>query len=239
MNHHATKPRICVSLACDEATSIFSLLQQAYQQKADLAEIRLDYLSDPQKVDLKALCRESSLPLLFTNRASFEGGRFRGGEEERIGLLLRAIEAGASFIDIEFATHVALRERIHVTASEYHCKVIVSHHDFSHTPDSATLHHLLSRMEATSADIIKIVTTATSVDDVKGLLSLYSRHYREPCAPPACELIAFCMGERGRMSRLCAMTLGAPFTYATLEAGKETAPGQLSIGEVQNFLNYW
>ncbi len=36
------------------------------------------------------------------------------------------------------------------------------------------------------------------------------------------------MGEKGVISRIAAPMLGAEFTFAAPEAGKETAPGQIS-----------
>lgn len=239
------KPFVCVSLACDTETSLYNLLQRAFEQKAGLAEIRLDYLTAPNEIDLKALCSNAPLPLLFTNRASFEGGRFRGKEEERIALLVNSIEAGAAGVDVELATEQHLRLLVQKKAKEYGCTCIVSHHDFTCTPDLNTLHKLLAEMKMTAADILKLVTTALNAEDVKRILSLYNWWSNQTQTPLETErstqnhLIAFCMGERGRMSRLCAMTLGAAFTYASLESGQETASGQLSIEEVREFLNYW
>lgn len=205
----------------------------------------MDYLAEPHRIDLKALCSNAPLPLLFTNRASFEGGRFRGNEEERIALLVSAIEAGAAGIDVELATEQNLRRLVQKKAREHGCTYIISHHDFTCTPNLNVLHKLLAEMDMTAADILKLVTTALNADDVRRLLSLYKWWSNKTKVPVETEratqnhLIAFCMGERGRMSRLCAMTLGAGFTYAALESGQETASGQLSIEEVRGFLHYW
>jgi 3-dehydroquinate dehydratase len=35
------------------------------------------------------------------------------------------------------------------------------------------------------------------------------------------------MGKEAQITRIAAPLLGAPFTYAALESGRETAPGQL------------
>jgi 3-dehydroquinate dehydratase type I len=35
------------------------------------------------------------------------------------------------------------------------------------------------------------------------------------------------MGHKGRITRIAALLLGSPFTYASLAAGKETAEGQI------------
>jgi 3-dehydroquinate dehydratase type I len=46
-------------------------------------------------------------------------------------------------------------------------------------------------------------------------------------------LVCFCMGEKGKVSRLLSPMFGAYFTFASLE-GDSTAPGQMSIAEMRN-----
>ncbi|MDX1596241.1 MAG: type I 3-dehydroquinate dehydratase, partial [Nitrosopumilaceae archaeon] len=44
-------------------------------------------------------------------------------------------------------------------------------------------------------------------------------------------LIAFAMGEEGRISRILCLHLGSPYTYVSL--GKAVAPGQFSVDEIK------
>jgi 3-dehydroquinate dehydratase I len=83
-------------------------------------------------------------------------------------------------------------------------------------------------MQAIGADIIKMVTYAESVEDNLRLLNLlaYGRRRGQ-------EMIAFCMGAMGRPSRIMAPLFGSFLTYASLEAGAESAPGQLTAGEMK------
>jgi 3-dehydroquinate dehydratase type I len=46
-------------------------------------------------------------------------------------------------------------------------------------------------------------------------------------------IIAFCMGEQGRISRVMALLLGSYLSFAALDKGAESAPGQLTIGEMR------
>jgi len=46
-------------------------------------------------------------------------------------------------------------------------------------------------------------------------------------------LVSFAMGKPGIWSRLLAPFYGARFTYASLDRGLETAPGQPSISELR------
>ena len=74
------------------------------------------------------------------------------------------------------------------------------------------------------SDHVKIVTTARGGDDVGRILSLYSR------SSEGSDLVAFAMGEAGRISRILCMYLGSPYTYAYI--GRAVAPGQFSVDEV-------
>jgi len=45
------------------------------------------------------------------------------------------------------------------------------------------------------------------------------------------------MGEKGRITRVMAPFLGAEFTFASPESGGETAPGQLSVNQLNELFN--
>ena len=71
---------------------------------------------------------------------------------------------------------------------------------------------------------VKIVTMAKSINDASRVLSLYSNK--------DVKLIAFSMGDYGRLSRILCLLLGSPYTYVSL--GKPIAPGQFSVDEVKS-----
>jgi 3-dehydroquinate dehydratase-1 len=73
---------------------------------------------------------------------------------------------------------------------------------------------------------VKIVTMANSIGDATTVLSLYRKQ--------SAGLIAFSMGDHGRISRILCMSLGSPFTYVSL--GKPIAPGQFSVDEVKSII---
>ena len=74
---------------------------------------------------------------------------------------------------------------------------------------------------------VKIVTTAKGPTDTATILALYSRAART-------NLVAFAMGDSGKISRLLCLYLGSPFTYVAL--GKPTAPGQFSAKQLSSIL---
>jgi 3-dehydroquinate dehydratase type I len=84
------------------------------------------------------------------------------------------------------------------------------------------------KMHTIGADILKMVTFAKSLEDNLRLLNLLAYGHRQ-----GQEMIAFCMGAIGRPSRVVAPFFGSCLTYASLEAGAESAPGQLTAGEMK------
>ncbi len=87
------------------------------------------------------------------------------------------------------------------------------------------------------ADIVKIVTTAHSEADNEKMAALYewcrNEVENEKIASLADGgLIAFCMGDEGRQSRLDCLAYGAPYTYAALDL-TPAAPGQWPASEMK------
>ena len=104
---------------------------------------------------------------------------------------------------------------------------MISWHDFKKTPNESQLKSRLKKMEKFS-NVVKIVTVAKSVSDASRLLSLYSVKSKN-------KMVAFCMGDQGKFSRILCLHLGSPFTYVSL--GKAIAPGQFSVDEIKSLEN--
>lgn len=143
-------------------------------------------------------------------------------ETERRQLLLAAIEAGASYIDISIENGGDFRQPLMAAAREHGCRVILSHHDYQSTPPLDSLKEIIANCFNQGADICKIACQVLNQADAARLLSLYD----QPGIPPE-SLIALGMGDIGRITRIAGPLLAAPFTYAAFSDGMETAPGQL------------
>jgi 3-dehydroquinate dehydratase type I len=100
------------------------------------------------------------------------------------------------------------------------------------TPSKDDLADLLKKMAATGADVIKIVTKAKSVEDNLRILDLIPN-----ARTLGVEIIALAMGPHGKMSRIMSPLLGAYLTFASLEAGQESASGQIPANEIKQILN--
>jgi len=220
---------ICASLVAGTMERALEKMTTGFRH-AELLELRIDLIAD---LDLPALVKGKTGPVLITNRRREEGGGFRGTEEERILLLWEAVRLGVEYVDIEVATDDGLARLVIDAAAgqECHTKIVVSFHDFNATPTAGALRRIWGFCREKGGDIVKIVTHARCSEDNLRVLSLipYSRKRGQ-------DIIAFCMGEQGRISRIMAPLLGSHLTFAALDKGEESAPGQMTVEEMKQVL---
>lgn len=229
---------ICTSLQHKNLDALFEALETT-----EMAEIRLDRcplsleeiegLFGSSDVPLVATCRIAEV-LADLQRADGIPDTEKGRREQQIHAyditerrLTKAVEAGAAYIDLEMEAPAPMSKRLRKAALENGTIVIRSYHDFAGTPSREKLAETVSQCREFGAEVVKIVTTARSAADVQTVLSLYDDFDR---------LIAFCMGEAGRQSRLDCLAKGAPYTYAALTEDEATAPGQWSTASMKKAL---
>ncbi|MBP3203291.1 MAG: type I 3-dehydroquinate dehydratase [Bacteroidales bacterium] len=199
---------ICTSIQNKDIQQILDLLP-----RQEMAEIRLDRCALEEE-EMEQLFGESDVPLIATCRLEEEPGAPQ--------ILERAIRAGAKYVDLEMEAPAAVGRRIREACRSYGSVLIRSYHNFSETPPLPVLQSLVERARSFGGEVVKIVTTATSEADNATIGALY-----ESAAPGT--LVAFCMGDKGRPSRLEALKKGAPFTYACLSEEEASAPGQWTV----------
>ncbi|MDE1843599.1 MAG: type I 3-dehydroquinate dehydratase, partial [Thaumarchaeota archaeon] len=161
-----------------------------------------------------------------TLRPRTEGGKFSGTEKERISILKLIAEFEPHLLDVEYNT-LKKNKELERYFKNAKIQTLVSWHDFEKTPDIQTLRSMFKNMSKFSKNI-KIVTTAKTISDTIRILSLYKTAGKT-------NLIAFAMGDYGRMSRILCTKLGSPYTYVSL--GKPVAPGQFSLIEMKTILS--
>jgi 3-dehydroquinate dehydratase type I len=193
---------------------------------ADIFEIRLDVM---ESFDLEMVIRSSPLPVLVTYRSVKEGGKGKADYTIRTHHLLKAIEAGADFVDVEFTMPLGFRELIWEHRRK--TKLVLSIHLMNRTPSREDLEKTFRKMAATGADMVKIVTRARSWEDNWNVLSLI------PLAEKTgVNITAFCLGSMGVISRVACPLMGGSLTFASLEQGEESAPGQIPAQEMNRIL---
>jgi 3-dehydroquinate dehydratase/shikimate dehydrogenase len=172
---------------------------------ADLVEVRLDTARDPSAA---AAVEGRRLPVIVTCRPEWEGGAFRGSEEERHRILLEAQQLGAEFVDVEWKSHFA-----DVVQAHHGRGVVLSMHDFTGTPDDLTAR--TRAMRSTGAEVVKVAVMAERLCDCLKLLPLTD--------PSAGDAVLIAMGAPGLPTRVLAARFGSRWTYA----GDAIAPGQV------------
>ena len=220
--------RICMSIGVKDLDEALRIAQHA-SACADVIEVRLDLLKSPS---ISPFMSAGHRPLLFTNRAAWEGGGWQKSETERIDLLVEAVTRNAAYVDLELRAGQKARDALTVAKNGSPTQLIVSYHDFAGTPDSKTLASIVDEMHAAQADIGKIITTANTAGDILRVLQLLDRA-KELNFP----LIAFCMGKIGMISRLTSVVLGGFMTYCAPDGQQGTAPGQLTVSEMRVLLD--
>jgi len=220
---------ICISIVPGTNEEALSLLARALPW-SDLVELRIDRIERP---DLPLLLHAGKERILVTNRRRDEGGFFARCEDRRMELLREAVDLGARYVDIEARTGAAAVGRLEkaIRAKKGKTKLIVSHHDLKGTPPRQTLMKRFKASRALGADIVKIVTLAQTAADNLRVLELIPQ-----ALGAGQDIIAFCMGAKGRLSRVAAPLLGSCMSFASLEEGAESAPGQLTAQEMKTIL---
>ena len=227
---------ICTSIQGRTLEEIYAALEHC-----EMAEIRLDrcplsmdeigelFTSD---IPLVATCRiaevAASEPALQSPDLSPQSREVKAMQiaERR---LVKAIEAGARYVDVELEAPKQMSKRVRQAAHENGTVFIRSFHDFEGTDSLEALKAIVEKCVYHGADMVKIVTTAKDETDSARVLSLYDSDL--PVEEGS--LIAFCMGEAGRNSRLECLGHGAPYTYAALSGEETAAPGQWPSDEIR------
>jgi 3-dehydroquinate dehydratase/shikimate dehydrogenase len=191
-----SRPLLCVTVTA--ATTAELRLKRDSVADADLVELRLDSVADP---DVAAALEGRRHPVIITCRPAWEGGGFRGSEEERKRILADAITLGAEFVDIEWRAH--FDDLIARTRGK---RIVLSAHDFHSVPIDLTAR--VHAMRSTGAEVVKIAAATTSLSDCIPLLELGSAKGR------GSDLVVIGMGPYGVATRVLTARFGSRWTYA-------------------------
>lgn len=229
--------------------SIYALTQRKAMQdirrgigRCDLLELRMDEIGDGDLGVLLGYIQNLApgKPVLVTHRRTKPENRRRktsarrfahGGENEalRWQILQDAVRLGAAYVDIELEDDdprvVELRDLIRENG--YRTRLVCSHHDFQKTPSLRGLKRLFQACIDKGADVVKIVPYARNTEDNIRIFQFLSL-----AAGQGKDVVAFCMGEKGRLSRIAAPLFGAAFTFAALDEKSAAAPGQIAVKDM-------
>lgn len=208
---------VVATVVATDARAIDEAIAEADREGADAAEVRLDAAPS---LDPASFGTEARIPLLASCRARRDGGRFDGGEDDRVRLLERAARTGRFLLDVERGSDA---ERL---AREPRGRVaVLSHHDTETMPRDLEqrARDLLGALAP--GQMAKLVPTAQRATDVLAVKSLLRSLRTAPLA-------AFAMGEAGRASRILCGAWGSTAVWAAARRDAPGAPGQLDLGSL-------
>lgn len=217
----------CLVLAENTLEKVYDILKRE-KNHTDLFELRLDFLD---KIEEGLLERVLSEPYHFicTVRAKAEGGKKEILNSKRWEILEYCGKKGAYLLDVEWKSLFFGKYKTLIKKSPlFPEKILFSYHDFEKTPSLGTLKRLLKRASSEGVKWFKIATFVKTFSEVIGLLSLIP--YGKALGM---EVVAFGMGETGKLSRILCLLAGSPFTYVFPRGGYPLAPGQLDIISAQ------
>ncbi len=206
--------RICAAIVNNDLEAV-----RLVSPMVDLFEVRIDLIGS----GWRELVKHIEKPWIACNRKAGEGGSWRGSEPARIEELLKAVELGVNIIDIELNT-----SGVEAVVGEIKGKAdcLLSYHDLEGTPPLEEMREIINHQMAARADICKLITTARSFADNVATLQLIADF-------PETRVVSFAMGTLGHISRVLCPLVGGYFTYASIEEGEESAPGQITVRELR------
>jgi 3-dehydroquinate dehydratase/shikimate dehydrogenase len=213
--------KICVAIIGSTASEMIEKATSV-QKENPFLEFRLDYLEKP----LAALPKfkqffelNTAVIAIGTCRRKESGGKFSGSASAELDILCKAAEAGFHLVDLELEAAESLKKNDLQKLRDTGVALIISHHDFSATKD---LDGIYKRIEGFAPDYAKIVPTAKALVDNVTLIRFLERMSDHT------NIIGFCMGDAGVISRVLGVRAGSAFTFAAATPGEETAPGQIA-----------
>ena len=229
---------LAVPIAAETLDEADRQIGRAVVAGAEMLELRTDYLAELTReavIGLLAGIRERitpSLPVIVTCRDPREGGAKPYPEAKRLDVLVAAIEAGAEFVDVEYANFrrpeygEAIRRAL---AAQPRTRLILSTHNFEREfPD---IRRLQRDIRSAQRDAVpKLAYKANHIETCFDALELL-REAEGDC-------LVLCMGEVGTISRVLAKKFGGLVTFASIDEQAATAPGQLTVHTLKDLYRF-
>lgn len=209
---------------CAETADQLNEQVKRAENLADVIEIRFDCLNDEEVQKAVSNLPEIEKFYLATFRPLEQGGK----RDLTLGKRLKFWESflwhnkgKKLLIDFELNFELSLDfEKI---------ATIVSFHDFADTSENlAAAYDLIVQLSSNSKNsIIKIAAKTGDIADTIQVWKLL-----EKAESDNQRIVPIAMGEAGKWTRILGLANGAFMTYAALDAGRETAPGQISARDL-------
>jgi 3-dehydroquinate dehydratase/shikimate dehydrogenase len=215
---------LTISITDNDAEQMSERFRAAKTAGAEAIEVRLDGLNGLTPAlagEMITQARKTKLPVIATCREKDEGGARSFSIAEKTAILAECVKAGAEFIDCElkvFAKKEVREPLKQILKGAPECRLILSAHQMKGRFEDINLKYE-TMLSLWPMAICKLVYQARHINDCFEALDLLQRAGKD--------MIVFCMGQAGLMTRVLSKKLGAFLTFASLDADSATAPGQI------------
>ena len=222
------RPLICLCLTAKTLEEDAELANR-YSHYIDLVELRVDFLDEDERLNVREFPAMIDLPCILTIRRVSDGGQYQEGEASRTMLFARALAFAETDARKNFA-YVDFEEDFHVpslqdAALAFGTRIIRSFHDMKNPVKN--LKERLNAMRTTGFEIPKIACMPHSLADV-------TEFFKEARQLSGTEQILCAMGPMGFPTRILAGTMHSYLTYTTAKEllDKMVVGNGLGIGHV-------
>ena len=214
--------KICVSVCTEMADEFIENIKRA-GQCADIIELRFDCLRETELTPAlrEVLTRPAERDLLVTFRPPEQGGKRSLTFRQRVKfweLFFLKNKHQNLYVDLEHDLDGLFNFKS--------TKSIASYHDYSGEADKLNWFYEINTLVPNN-HILKIAAQADDITDTIPVWNLLERAKSDNK-----QIIPIAMGESGKWTRILGLAHGAFMTYAALDTGNETAPGQISAKDL-------
>lgn len=217
------KPLVCLCLTGKTLAEDVEIAKK-YQRYIDLVELRVDWLEEDERLNIRDFPSMVGIPTILTIRRIVDGGRYEEGEASRTMLFARALAFADSDSANNFA-YVDFEEDFNVPSLEdaalaFGTKIIRSFHDMKNPVKG--LKDRLAKMRVTGYEIPKIACMPHNLADVTEL-------FREASELPEGDQILIAMGSYGLPTRILAERM---HSYLTFTSPAELSENLAELGQI-------
>lgn len=217
------RPLVCMSLTGSTLEEDVKLTRK-YEKYIDLVELRVDFLSPEEQLNVRKFPTMVSKPCILTIRREMDGGKFSGSDFSRTTLFARALsfantDKSKNFAYVDFEDDFNIPS-IQDAAQAFGVKIIRSHHNM--TGPVSNIREKMATMRKTGYEIPKIAFMPRSLADVETL-------FREASQIKDFDFILCAMGVEGFPSRVLASLSNS---YLTFVSPKEVIEHTKFLGHI-------
>ncbi len=219
------KSKLCLTVTEPTIKEAVAVVDR-YKKNLDMVELRADYLADDEIGYASAFPRLAGIgEVILTIRREIDGGKFRGGEGDRVNLFNRALKGDFSFVDLESDF---FNEPLERKIRDKNIRIIRSLHYFKGLPPDMS--SVVNDLAHNGKNIPKLAVYPKSTEDLLKIF-LLSKEFKGR------EKIILGMGDYGISTRILAEYLGNYLTFVS-SPGNSAAPGHIDIEKVEKIYRF-